>query len=347
MFLPQQGRLSMKLDFHGNHQLLFSVVFFAFVFLSLIIAVGPALWVQDHNRPLPGVKPLTSLEKGGLDIYIAEGCGYCHSQQVRPIEVDRSWGRPSAPGDYALLKPLGLWRMTPEILGTQRTGPDLSNVANRQSSEIWNAIHLFNPRSVVKSSVMQAYPWLFHIKENPGPSDGVVPIPENYAPQRGKVILSSKARALLAYILSRKQVPLSKKTSEETASAAPQSPSPQKSEDSESMGIRLYNTYCAGCHQANGEGLPGTFPPLKNDPVVTDDNPERHIQIVLFGLEGQPIEGKKYTAQMPAHADTLSDEQIAAVVNHERTSWGNKAPVVTPQDVERIRKKGKPQKWPN
>lgn len=86
---------------------------------------------------------------------------------------------------------------------------------------------------------------------------------------------------------------------------------------------------------------------MKNDPVVTAENPERHIQIVLFGLEDQPIGGKKYTSRMPAQVDTLSDEQIAAAINHERTSWGNNAPVVTPQDVERIRKKGKPKKWPN
>jgi cytochrome c oxidase cbb3-type subunit 2 len=334
----------MKLDFHGNHQLLFGVIFFAFVFLSLMIAVGPAFWVQDHNRPLPGLKSLTPIEKSGLEIYIAEGCGYCHTQQVRPIEVDRTWGRPSAPGDYALLEPLDSLRLTPEILGTERTGPDLSNVATRQSNEAWNSIHLFNPRAVVKDSIMQAYPWLFDIKENPASSDIAVSIPKDYAPKKGKVILSKKAKALIAYILSRKQVPISKEKYVETVSTAPGTPVTQKSGVSTSLGNRVYDTYCAGCHQANGEGLPGTFPSLKDDAVVTADNPERHIQVVLFGLKGQPIKGEKYSAHMPAHADTLSDEQIAAAVNHERTSWGNNAPVVTPQDVERIRKRGKPQK---
>ncbi len=334
----------MKLDFHGNHQLLFGVIFFAFVFLSLLIAVGPALWVQDHNLPLPGMKSLTPLEKEGLEIYTAEGCGYCHTQQVRPIDVDKTWGRPSAPGDFALLEPLGPWRMTPEILGTERTGPDLSDVGKRQPSEVWNAIHLFNPRSVVKDSVMQAYPWLFDIKENPASSDEVVPIPEGYGPGKGKVILSPKAKALIAYILSRKQVSLSMMSDTETVSSIPESPASPEKGVNEALGNSVYNTYCAGCHQANGQGVPGSFPPLKEDPVVTADDPEKHIQVVLFGLEGQRIEGERYSARMPAHADTLSDEQIAAAINHERTSWGNNAPVVTPQDVRRVRKKGKPER---
>jgi cytochrome c oxidase cbb3-type subunit 2 len=336
----------MKLDYHRNHQLLFGVVFFGFVFLSLVIAVGPAVWVKDHNRPLHGIKPLTPLERSGLDIYIAEGCGYCHSQQVRPIKVDQSLGRPSTPGDFALLEPLDSLRMTPEILGTERTGPDLSNVATRQSSKVWNSIHLFIPRAVVKDSVMQAYPWLFDIKENPASGDEVIPVPEDYAPEKGKVILSQKAKALLAYILSRKQVPISKKYTAPEVSTAPEQPSNQQSGVSASLGNRVYQTYCAGCHQTNGEGLPGIFPALKNDPVVTADDPEKHIQVVLFGLKGQTIKGEKYTAEMPAHQDTLSDEQIAAAINHERTSWGNNAPLVTPQDVEEIRKKGKPQEWP-
>ena len=330
----------MRLDFHRNHQLLFGMVFSVFVILSLVIAVGPAIWVNDNNRPLPGLKPLTPQEEAGLTIYVAEGCQYCHSQQVRPIKVDRPFGRPSAPGDFALLKPLDTLRMTPEILGTERTGPDLSNVAARQSSGTWNLIHLFNPRSVVEDSVMQAYPWLFEIKENPASSDQVVPIPEDYAPKNGKVIPSQKAKALLAYILSRKQVPLSGKAEQEAGPAAA-----RQKETASSLGNTVYGTHCAGCHQSNGGGLPGTFPALKNDPVVTAENPERHIQVVLFGLKGQVIQGEKYTAEMPSHMDTLSDQQIAAVINHERTSWGNNAPTVTPQDVEKIRKKGKPPGW--
>ncbi len=81
---------------------------------------------------------------------------------------------------------------------------------------------------------------------------------------------------------------------------------------------------------------------MKGDPVVTAADPARHIQIVLFGLEHETINGVRYAAEMPAHKDELSDGEIAAVVNHERTSWGNSAPTVTAGDVARIRKQGRP-----
>jgi len=127
----------MKLDFHKNHRLLFGVVLFGFVALSVIVAVAPALWVGARNHPLPGSAPLTELEQRGLEIYVAEGCVYCHTQQVRPIAQDTSrYGRPSVPADYARLAPQDIWRQTPSILGTERTGPDLSNVGERQPSEV-------------------------------------------------------------------------------------------------------------------------------------------------------------------------------------------------------------------
>lgn len=105
-------------------------------------------------------------------------------------------------------------------------------------------------------------------------------------------------------------------------------------------GAALYRTSCASCHQTNGQGVEGVFPPLAADPVVTADDPTRHIQIILFGVEGVPIEGVEYSSPMPAWADQLSDREIAAVVNHERTSWGNVAPTVTAADVAELRAAG-------
>ena len=321
----------MNLDFHKNHGLLFGVVFFGFIGLTLIIAIGPALWVQDHNSPLPGSRALTEQEQRGMNIYVAEGCLYCHTQQVRPLDVDAPFGRPSAPGDYARLRPLDNWRMTPEILGTERTGPDLSNAASRQPSDTWQFIHLYNPRAVVKDSVMQAYPWLFETKQHPASEDVVVPVPQEYAPREGKVVATQKAKDLVAYLLSLKQVPIAET---ETGAQTP----PFKAGVTEiGLGAQVYASHCASCHQPNGEGVPGAFPPLKDDPVATDKDPKRHIEIVLFGLQSVAIGGVNYTSPMPAQAQALSDSEIAAVINHERKSWGNNAPTVTPQDVAIIR----------
>lgn len=112
------------------------------------------------------------------------------------------------------------------------------------------------------------------------------------------------------------------------------------SKSTANIGATLYRTSCASCHQANGEGLGGAFPPLAGDPVVTAEDPTRHIQIVLWGVQGKKIDGKTYSAAMPGWAEQLSDKEVAAIINHERTSWGNDAPTITAKDVAAIRKKG-------
>ncbi len=99
------------------------------------------------------------------------------------------------------------------------------------------------------------------------------------------------------------------------------------------LGAQLYGNYCSACHQLTGTGVAGVFPPLKGDPVVMDDDPAEHIRIVIQGLQGKAIAGVTYASPMPAFGSQLDDQQIAAVVNHERSSWGNKAPTVTAQDV--------------
>jgi len=106
-------------------------------------------------------------------------------------------------------------------------------------------------------------------------------------------------------------------------------------------GASIYASKCASCHQSNGKGIPGSFPPLAGDPVVTAKNPAQHIRIVLNGLHGKSIQGTKYSAPMPAWGQQLTDQQVAAIINHERTSWGNDAPTVSPKDVKKIRNKEK------
>ena len=75
------------------------------------------------------------------------------------------------------------------------------------------------------------------------------------------------------------------------------------------------------------------FPPLKGSAVVTATDPTEHIRTVLRGLSGKSIGGVTYPSPMPAFADQLTNEEVAAVLSHERTSWGNQAPPVKPEDV--------------
>lgn len=320
----------MRLDFHKNHRLLFGVVFFGFIGLSYVVAVAPAISVMRSVTPLPGSLPLTALEREGLEVYLSEGCAYCHTQQVRPLAQDTlRYGRASVPGDYARLGPMDAWRHAPRVLGSERTGPDLTSVGSRQPSEVWHYIHLYQPRAVTGSSIMPAYPWLFEVKDAAGGDDVVVPLPPGARPARGVVVARPAAKALVAYLLSLRQVPL-------TAPAAVPAVVPSAG----NVGAIVYDTRCSSCHQPAGQGLPGAFPPLAGDPVVLAEDPTRHVEIVLFGLSGQAIGGTAYVSPMPGWAESLSDLEVAAVVNHERTSWGNSAPPVTAEFVGEVRARG-------
>jgi mono/diheme cytochrome c family protein len=105
-----------------------------------------------------------------------------------------------------------------------------------------------------------------------------------------------------------------------------------------SNGASLYYSYCAICHQQNGRGASGRFPPLAGTPWVNGDK-ERLIGIVLNGLEG-PIEvkGETYNNVMPQHS-FLSDQEIALILTYIRQSFGNTSSAVEPDEVRIVRDK--------
>ena len=98
-------------------------------------------------------------------------------------------------------------------------------------------------------------------------------------------------------------------------------------------GAQLYASNCQACHQQNGEGLKGAFPPLKGSKIVVDKNPEILIEIIMKGYDAR----EEYGA-MPAVGlnNGLTAAEIRAIINHERTSWGNQAEMVSLEEVERI-----------
>lgn len=106
-------------------------------------------------------------------------------------------------------------------------------------------------------------------------------------------------------------------------------------------GEQLFRDNCAACHQANGQGIAGVFPSLHGNTVVNDADPTKHIHVVLYGLHGELVDGKKYSGVMTPFKDILSDDEIAAVINHERSSWGNHGTPITADQVAALRKAGK------
>jgi cytochrome c oxidase cbb3-type subunit II len=169
--------------------------------LALIMGVIPGI-VMSQTPPTPGLRPLTVAEQRGREIYVSEGCAYCHTQNVRPLKQDQVFGRPSVAGDYAYA--------TPELLSDHRNGPDLTNIGARQPSTTWQYIHLWNPRAVVHDSIMPRYPWLFRVKSTAARGDEVVPLPPGFAPAGDVVVTTEESAALVAYLESLKQVPLNR-----------------------------------------------------------------------------------------------------------------------------------------
>jgi mono/diheme cytochrome c family protein len=106
---------------------------------------------------------------------------------------------------------------------------------------------------------------------------------------------------------------------------------------SASDGGAIYTANCSSCHQSDGQGIAGAFPPLAGNPTVTG-NPVAVVTIVKDGLEGRlVVKGRAYSGIMPRWKDLLSDEQIADVISYIRSSWKNNAPGVSIADVQSVK----------
>ncbi len=165
-----------------------------------VVHYGAEAKALEPGAPLPE----RELIRRGEQVYAANGCVYCHTQQVRSPSYGndhlRFWGeRRSVAADYE--------NDTIAFLGTMRTGPDLSNVGQRLSSAAWHYQHLYEPLSTSPGSVMPAHRFLFERK----PVENGVVDPEAVAldAEGNRVdaegyqrVPSAEARALVAYLLS-------------------------------------------------------------------------------------------------------------------------------------------------
>jgi cytochrome c oxidase cbb3-type subunit II len=305
----------------NDHKKLYPIAGLLFLLLTYVTVIMPALANQKNNMPLPGSVKLSGDALAGKNVYVAEGCMGCHSQQVRNVDMDKVFGsRPGIASDYANLKRMNVWQNTATVMGTERTGPDLTNVGVRQPSKDWNLMHLFNPRSVVSQSIMPSYEWLFEIKENPS-----------------KIVAKKEALQLLAYIQSLKQTALPdaikpmeflyKKQENVVAANGTSNAAPAFN------GKTLYSTNCQSCHQENGEGLKGAFPPIKGSPIVNGEDLELYVDIIMNGYDARAEYG--VMAAVGTNMN-FNEQQVAAIINYERSSWGNMAKKVSPEEIKKI-----------
>ncbi|MCL5096885.1 MAG: cbb3-type cytochrome c oxidase subunit II [Candidatus Omnitrophica bacterium] len=147
----------------------------------------------------------SGLAEHGREVYRANGCIYCHSQQVRPKgfggDFLRNWGQRRSVGrDYLRDKPV--------MLGTMRTGPDLTNISLRQPSASWHMLHLYNPQITSPGSIMPPFRFLFETRKiRRMRSPDALDLKPPFAPPPGyEVVPKPEAQLLVDYLLSLRAV---------------------------------------------------------------------------------------------------------------------------------------------
>ena len=127
--------------------------------------------------------------------------------------------------------------------------------------------------------------------------------------------------------------------SKKTAGGGPSGGEQPEQLSPKDRGKKIFAANCQTCHQANGQGIPGQYPPLAGSEFTTGGS-RRMGMIVLKGLQGPvKVKGQQYgTAVMQPWDKTLTDQKIADVMTYERSDWGNQASPVTAEQIAALRK---------
>ena len=159
--------------------------------------------IQDTGQSYPPARPGEAVQ--GAEVYRANGCQYCHTQQVQPQnagpDLARGWGkRRTVARDYL--------RDQPVMLGSLRFGPDLANLGVRETNTHTLLLKLYNPRIVIPGSTMPRFPYLFEqrrIKPGTSHSPDALALPVAFAPApHVEVVPRPEALELVAYLESLK-----------------------------------------------------------------------------------------------------------------------------------------------
>jgi cytochrome c oxidase cbb3-type subunit 2 len=313
---------------------------------------------EDGSIPIDAElypKSMPGIAQQGAKDYLSLGCVTCHTHQVRSEEsgfdVERGWGkRPSVPRDYILQNEV--------LLGHNRVGPDLANVGLREYSTEWLHQHLFMPQTLVDGSICQPSPFLYDVSDEP--SEGYI---ESKSDDKTIFIKPSfRANRLVAYLESLKQdyelpeIAFSETDDEDLNDVDVTVTSADTNDTSKILptwlaaqidsGKEIYmkaapgGGLCFTCHQPNGQGISGQFPPLAGSDWVLGEK-ERLIKISIHGLMGEiEVNGVKYNNVMAPPGippGSLTDQQIADVLTYIRNEWGNSASAVSPEEVATVR----------
>lgn len=303
------------------------VVFF--VLSVSLLGVWPKRIIDAQTAAMSPPNPLGRSASAirGRDVYAREGCGYCHTQQIRYLHTDMTrFGRPTlaweTSGDF------------PHQWGTRRIGPDLSRAAHTRSAD-WHLAHLFAPRTVVPLSVMPAFPGLFDGAADRPRQDALDLIayletlgqareiagPEGEAHARQACNCSADPMMLMAF-----EGPLNAHPARTLRSHdAPDLPS---STDAQ-LGQRLYGDHCAGCHGTAGKGdgpAAGALRPRPSNLTEHAYADARLARVLWNGVAG---------TSMPAWRD-YDSKALSAMAAFVKSLQARRADPVLPEEFAEL-----------
>lgn len=282
------------------------MVFWASSSINVII---PALTMKE--LPSEQWRPFTGIEAEGHRLYIKNGCGYCHSLYIRINDWGHGAGRIAQSGDYVGYRPI--------ILGTMRTGPDLSQEGGERPDD-WHIAHFINPRFTSPISVMPSWKFL-------GMADIVklTAFMQALGGQNADVRVARQLKWKLPATLAYQAGPDEniRWLHAQIPEVWQRMPNPYPAlESGLQRGKRIYQDFCVGCHGVMGDGegpaAKHLFPPPLNFTTL-----RRHL------VEGKYIGGIFYYqimngiagTAMPYFKKDLESEKIWDLSNYLAVSF--------------------------
>jgi mono/diheme cytochrome c family protein len=260
--------------------------------------VAIAIWRSLFFSPGTYKPQVTQSNEWNRGAYLAQGLGHCAACH----SPRNAWGASGEVNDFSGgLMPLVNW-YAPSLLSAQETG-----LAQQSISEI--ALLLKSGRNATAVAS--------------GPMAEVVKHSTQNWPEADLLAVAS-------YLKEQAQT--------NSASAIVNKPSITKSSGNFlSLGAKIYEQHCEQCHQAKGQGVVNAYPALAQNRAILLSDPTNLVQAVLYGGYPAATAHNPRPFGMPPFVLTLEDREIAAVLTHLRSQWGNQASEVTPLQVNRIR----------